>query len=262
MIAAWQKKAGAPATGFLTAAQRDELLRTERRAVAVEVRRAEESRGAKEARRRQEEIRCRPSGGDAGFALATDADSPRAGDRVTAKRFRWHLYVTQSAASARHHYARCRQRPRFADDKQGGLQHGANGCHDFTCGRNQWPGRPELSARRRPGGQLISWPSNDQGAHQRWECHAYSLHEPGRSLNDTQSERAARRRPLLRGRTAQRRRRRTRRPIGVAGRAVARHLFLYCSQQQQEPAKLHPRSAIEACQRNQLWRGCSSEPVE
>ena len=91
MIAAWQKKAGAPATGFLTAAQRASVA-ARGSAGAVEVRRTEESRGAKEARRRQEEIRCRPSGGDAGFALATDADGPRAGDRVTAKRFRWHLY--------------------------------------------------------------------------------------------------------------------------------------------------------------------------
>ena len=34
MIAAWQKKAGAPATGFLTAAQRDQLLRAAAPAVA------------------------------------------------------------------------------------------------------------------------------------------------------------------------------------------------------------------------------------
>ena len=34
MIAAWQKKAGAPATGFLTAAQRDQLLRSAAPAVA------------------------------------------------------------------------------------------------------------------------------------------------------------------------------------------------------------------------------------
>jgi hypothetical protein len=56
----------------------------------------------------------------------------------------------------------------------------------------------------------------------------------------------ARRRPLLLRPHSKRRRRGTRRPIGVAGRAVARYLCLYCSQQQHKRAKLHPRSAIEA----------------
>jgi hypothetical protein len=153
------------------------------------------------------------------------------------------------------------------------LQH-ANRDHDVACGRNQRPGQSKLSDR---GGWGFLWsrPSNDHGARPGWEDRAYFVYEPGRSLSDARpvgrrgiactAPNAARRcRPGLAtgrcscGRTAQRRRG-TRRPIGVAGRAVAWYLCLYFSR---EISELHPRFEIKDSQRNQLWRGCPSELVE
>jgi serine/threonine protein kinase/peptidoglycan hydrolase-like protein with peptidoglycan-binding domain len=55
MIAAWQKKAGAPATGFLTAAQRDQLVRTAAPAVArweEDQKRIEEQKKAEDEKKR------------------------------------------------------------------------------------------------------------------------------------------------------------------------------------------------------------------
>ena len=59
MIAGWQKKAGAPATGFLTAAQRDELLRTAAPAVArweEEQKKAEEQKKLEDEKKKSEAI--------------------------------------------------------------------------------------------------------------------------------------------------------------------------------------------------------------
>ena len=61
MIAAWQKKAVAPATGFLTAAQRDELLRTAAPAVASweeERKKAEEQKKLEDDKKKSEAIQA------------------------------------------------------------------------------------------------------------------------------------------------------------------------------------------------------------
>jgi hypothetical protein len=67
MIAGWQKKAGAPATGFLTAAQRDELLRT----AAPAVSRWEEERKKAEEQKKLEDDKKKSDAAQAGVTPAS-----------------------------------------------------------------------------------------------------------------------------------------------------------------------------------------------
>jgi hypothetical protein len=73
MIAGWQKKAGAPATGFLTTAQQQALLREAAPALSKydEQKLAEEKRKAEERKKAEEEARARASA-----AVAPDPSQP------------------------------------------------------------------------------------------------------------------------------------------------------------------------------------------
>ena len=126
MIAAWQKKAVAPATGFLTAAQRDELLRTAAPAVArweEERKKAEEQKKLEDEKKKSEAIQAAatpasPSPPVQAAPTPATTSPPGAFDGT-------YTVAQVPFVGADIIDTGCRKRPRFADDKPGGLQHNA-----------------------------------------------------------------------------------------------------------------------------------------
>src|SRR5262249_49413276 len=83
MIAGWQKKAGAPATGFLTAAQRDQLLRAAAPAVArwdEEQKKSEEQKKAEDEKKKPDAMQAAtvpsPSSSGASAPPASGSSGP------------------------------------------------------------------------------------------------------------------------------------------------------------------------------------------
>jgi peptidoglycan hydrolase-like protein with peptidoglycan-binding domain len=82
MIAGWQKKAGAPATGFLTAAQRDQLLRAAAPAVTrwdEEQKKTEEQKKAEDEKKKPEATQVATSPSSSGASASPSSDPIVAG---------------------------------------------------------------------------------------------------------------------------------------------------------------------------------------